>query len=290
MTFLQKYKIEKKYLTTDTERRPGTKISKVGFIVAHDTGNPGSTADGNIRYYENSRNDMNASAHTFIDDKSIIECIPLLTGRPEKAWHVIYDVVTDNKRFGDDANDIAGGVELCWGKGINFEEAYKRYVWYLAYACHFFGLNPSTKVIGHELLDPKRKIDPSNGLKFGNKTYQQLLNDIVKEYNECTKSKTITKPVKPKTVSKTNNSKYILPNDIFKKGDKGSKILTIQKDLCLLYFYPNKDAKDNGCTGIYDSNTVDAVKRFQLIHLNKDEADGIYGPKTKKAMEEQLNK
>ncbi len=49
----------------------------VRFIVAHDTGNPGSTAANNVSYYERSRNDQSASAHIFVDDKEILECIPV---------------------------------------------------------------------------------------------------------------------------------------------------------------------------------------------------------------------
>ena len=52
----------------------------VKFVVAHDTGNPNSTAGQNVAYYEQSRNELSASAHLFVDDREIIECIPALTG------------------------------------------------------------------------------------------------------------------------------------------------------------------------------------------------------------------
>lgn len=188
MAFKMKYEIKKQYLTPGTKRRSGTKLDKVGFITAHDTGNPNSTAEGNVGYYQNSLNDDYAAAHLFVDDNSIVECIPLLTGTPEKACHVIYNVTTDNKLFGDDANDIAGGVELCWGPKIDGEEAYKRYLWTIAYICYKFKLNPAKDVVGHQVLDPKRKIDPGNGLKHMGKTYEQLLKDIVTEYNDCTRA------------------------------------------------------------------------------------------------------
>ncbi|WP_235929795.1 hypothetical protein [Chengkuizengella marina] len=53
----------------------------------------------------------------------------MLTDTPEKAWHVQYQKPLDNQLFGDDANDIAAGVELCYSykRGcINNEESYKR--------------------------------------------------------------------------------------------------------------------------------------------------------------------
>ncbi|WP_235929812.1 peptidoglycan recognition protein family protein [Chengkuizengella marina] len=183
-----KYSINKKYLTSGTKRRSGIKMPRVGFIVAHDTGNDGSTALQNIKYYENSRNIMSASAHIFVDHTGIYECIPALTGTPEKAWHVQYQKTMDNQLFGDDANDIAIGVELCYSYkrgNISNEESYKRYAWILAYICYKFGLNPSKAIVGHHILDPQRKTDPQNSLSKLGKSYDQLLKDVIKEYYEC---------------------------------------------------------------------------------------------------------
>jgi N-acetylmuramoyl-L-alanine amidase len=183
--FKQKYTIEPRYLTGPSKRRPMIPLGKVLFMVGHDTGNPGSTAAGNVSYYEDSRNVMSASAHTFISDTEIIECIPLLTGKPEKAWHVMYDQPIDNHLFGDDANDAAGGVELCHGGKIDLQEAYKRYVWYMAFACYRFGLDPATKIAGHYKLDPDRRTDPLGPLKQLGKTFEDFVQDVVAEYNDC---------------------------------------------------------------------------------------------------------
>lgn len=193
MSFKMKYEITKQYITSGSKRRSGIKMPKIGFMTAHDTGNPGSTAKGNCTYYQNSRNEMSASAHIFVDDKSIIECIPFLTATAEKAWHVLYNVTTDNIMYGGDANDIAGGVELCYGGKINPAEAYKRYIWVLAYACYKYKLNPAKAIVGHHILDPKRKSDPASGLKKMGPSYSyaKLLEDVVTEYNECTGNVTV---------------------------------------------------------------------------------------------------
>lgn len=185
MGFKMKYEIITDYLPKPSYRRPGHLISKVGFIVAHDTGNKGSTARNNVTYFKNSANDIKASAHIFVDDKEIIECIPALKGTPEKAWHVLYDRPLDNQLYGDDANDIAIGVELCYGPKINADEAYKRYIWVMAYICYKFGLDPAKAIIGHHKLDPGRKTDPQNALSQMGRSYDQLLIDVVKEYKEC---------------------------------------------------------------------------------------------------------
>jgi N-acetylmuramoyl-L-alanine amidase len=186
MNFLQKYQITAKYLTAPSKRRSGRPIDgNIKFLVAHDTGNPGSTAANNVRYYENSRNDISASAHLFVDDKEILECIPALTAPPEKAWHVLYNVTRDNQLFGADANDVAIGVEYCFGGHINADEAYQRYVWLLAYLCYHFKLDPIRDVVGHFLLDPARKTDPKSGLAQSGRSYDQLLLDIRAEYQRC---------------------------------------------------------------------------------------------------------
>lgn len=179
-----KYTIERRYITKRHNTRPGTRL-KTGspaFFVAHDTGNPGATADNHYTYF-NGLIGRSASAHVFIDDTKILEIIPTGTGPDpaEKAWHVLYNVKTDNDRFGDDANDAALGIELCYGGKITFSEAYKRFVWYLAYCCDRWGKNPSTHIPSHKQLDPARKADCEQALKAGGKTMKDLIYDVATE-------------------------------------------------------------------------------------------------------------
>lgn len=190
MAFKMKYPIQQDLLPicqTSPRRRAGIKMPRVKFIVAHDTGNCDSTAKNNVKYYKNSYNQQSSSAHLFVDDKDIIECIPALLGTPEKAWHVLYNKPLDNKLFGGDANDIAIGVEMCFGRTkVNTLESYKRYVWVLAYICYKFNINPKTNIVGHSKLDPGRKVDPENALKYIGKNFPNLIADVVKELAECT--------------------------------------------------------------------------------------------------------
>jgi N-acetylmuramoyl-L-alanine amidase len=187
MAFQLKYEITRRYLTKPSKRRGGALMSPgVRFIVAHDTGNPSSTAAANVKYYERSRNEMSASAHIFVDDKEIVECIPALeAATSEKAWHVVYSTPTDNQLFGFDANDAAIGIEYCFGGRIDADEAYRKYVWVIAYACHIYGLDPRRKVVGHFFLDPQRKTDPVSGLAHSRRGYEQLLRDVVTEHDLC---------------------------------------------------------------------------------------------------------
>ncbi|GIO84515.1 hypothetical protein J25TS5_14470 [Paenibacillus faecis] len=179
-----KYKIERRYIDKRPNVRPGTRL-KTGtpaFFVAHDTGNPGASADNHFKYF-NGLTGRTASAQVFIDDQKILEIIPTGTGPDpaEKAWHVIYNVTTDNERFGFDANDAALGIELCYGGRITFSDAYKRFVWYLAYCCDKWGKNPSKHIASHKQLDPARKADCEQALKAGGKTFKDLINDVAAE-------------------------------------------------------------------------------------------------------------
>lgn len=169
------YQITRDYIKKGNARSGQPLVGgKPRFIVAHDIGNGASTAYNNRSYFNNHQ--PSASAHTFIDDKYNLEIIPLT----EKAWHVIYDVPTDNQMFGDDANDIAIGVELCWGGKINFAEAYKRYVWYMAYLCRTYGFDPRNKIVAHSTLDPARKSDPDkNAFAKNGVTWSQFINAVV---------------------------------------------------------------------------------------------------------------
>lgn len=185
MSFQMKYAITPLYIDKGTKRRSGRAISKVRFVVAHDTGNYNSTARNNVDYFRRTCNQESASAHLFVDDREILECVPALTASPEKAWHVLYNMPQDNIMFGDDANDCAIGVEYCFGSKIYADEAYKKYVWVLAYICFKFNLNPAKDIAGHMILDPKNRTDPQNGLSYSGRSYTQLLSDVVTEYASC---------------------------------------------------------------------------------------------------------
>ena len=168
-----------------SKRRPGAKIEKIVFLVAHDTGNPGASARAHARWYQNEPNpapDKVSSAHLFVDDRDVIETVPsgLVAGSAaEIAYHVRYNVPTDNQMFGADANSAAIGVELCYGGTISTIETYNRYVWTLAKLCVAYRLDPERRIVGHEVLDPGRKRDPTQGLTAIGRSYDGLIDDIV---------------------------------------------------------------------------------------------------------------
>lgn len=183
MSLLERFDIENKYIPKPSRRRSGILIPRVRFLVAHDTGNPGSSALSNVNWYINTcqtvpKNEV-SSAHLFIDDHRIIECVPALNGPAEKAWHVLYKKTKDNELYGANANDVAIGVEYCYGGSIKADAAYERFVWVLAKLCHKFNLNPALDITAHYILDPERKKDPRTGLQASGRTFQQLIHDVV---------------------------------------------------------------------------------------------------------------
>ena len=167
--------IIQKYLPPNTLRRPSLKLLGVKFGVAHDTGNLNSTAMQNVDYFIKSANETQASAHTFIDDVNIIECIPL----DEKAYHVRRASEVDNSIYGVDAIDWALAVELCYFTDLERSKiAYKNYVEYWRTLCQKYELNPATAIIGHYKLDPIRRTDPLNAFKRIGVTWEQFIKDL----------------------------------------------------------------------------------------------------------------
>nr|WP_217588661.1 N-acetylmuramoyl-L-alanine amidase [Lentibacillus saliphilus] len=170
-----KYSIERRYIT-NAIARPQVKNLGVEFIVAHETAN--NQADANAHYNYFNTITFSASAHTFIDDTTILEIIPL----DEKAWHVRYDTPIDNRLYGDDANDVAIGTELC--RTGSFNQAYDRYIWYHAYLCKTFRLNPMRHIVAHSTLDPSRRSDPESWLEPNGVSWEQFINDVKRYYDD----------------------------------------------------------------------------------------------------------
>lgn len=257
-----KFSITRDYIRFGNSRS-GQKISKVIFIVSHDTGNPGSTAYGNRNYFD--KQQPSASAHTFIDDKYILEIIPL----SEKAWHVRYNVTADNKRFGDDANDAAIGVEFCHGGKINFQEAYNRYVWYHAFLCDKFGLDPMKHIVAHSSLDPSRRSDPQSALRPRGISWNEFLADVKTSLERDFNGKDTPPSTDPPPVVGGVSTRLPL-----REGDKGQFVKEIQQDLIKAGF----PLPRYGADGSFGPETETAVMRFQKkygIHV-----DGLVGTNT----------
>ncbi|MEK4918851.1 N-acetylmuramoyl-L-alanine amidase [Staphylococcus sp. FSL W8-1270] len=186
-------------------RRSGQPLTskKPLFAVAHDTGNPHTTAQTNVNYYRNTYMESwatVASAHIFVDDKECIVCIPVT----EKAWHVVYNTPTDNQWYGADANDVAFGVEGSYFPG-NIERSRKsldNMARVLAYLCNYWGIDYKTEVPGHQDIQAD-KIDPGNLLEACgySRNVKNLDKQIAKYING------VKKPAPSKKLSKKTSKK-----------------------------------------------------------------------------------
>ena len=277
------YEITRDYIRTGNSR-PGRSIGTIRFIVSHDTGNPGSTAYGNRNYFDTQQ--PSASAHTFIDDKYILEIIPL----NEVAYHVRANVPEDNRRYGANANDAAIGVELCHGGSISFNAAYDRYVWYHAYLCDRFNLNPRNDIIAHATLDPSRRTDPINILRVNGISWSMFLNDVTEALEDFTNSsgndndsENTSSGSTPNTAPPRNTvvkgTSVSLP---LGEGDSGPFVEDIQEQLIQAgYRLPRY-----GADGVFGEETENAVMRFQRNYQLL--VDGLVGQNTLRKLQEVL--
>ncbi|TDL40531.1 N-acetylmuramoyl-L-alanine amidase [Macrococcoides bohemicum] len=166
-------------------RRTGQKLDsgEPKFAVFHDTGNKDTSAQANVNYYKNTYNiDWNnvASAHIFVDDTECIICIPVT----EKAWHVIYNTTQDNFHYGDDANDIAFGIETSYfSSKTRSLKSLDNACRIMAALCNSWDINPKTHVPGHQDIQSDKQ-DPGNLLvACGYKRSEmKVIDDLIVKY------------------------------------------------------------------------------------------------------------
>lgn len=320
MSVKNKYEVKQDYVTSDRSRT-NEENGKILFLVAHDTGNPGSTARGNVNWM-NSKTKPESSAHAFIDDKEIIEDLPL----NEIGWQVRYNVTTDNELFGADANTNAIGTELCYGGSIDFQKAYDKYVWYHARLCVMFDLDPFNDIVGHYKLDPSRRTDPINAFSKNGKTWTQFLKDVnyyVKNWDVSKAEASeddLTHKVKSGETMYGISRKYHITLDSLKKLNKDvdpdrmqiGEILNIHTKVAAPKQKPRFDLPHGvfkygargeevkeiqsaldalyfrlDVDGIYGKDTVEKMKNFQKVYL-PHEVDGIYGENTRRELNKEL--
>ena len=188
MSFEERFPIVAHHAPVPSRRRPGRRMNPgVRFVVAHDTANPGADAMAHARWYRRDPNPASSpsSAHIFVDDVAIVETVPALTAAAEQALHVRESPLHDDRLYGFQANAAAVGVEYCYGSGIDAAAAYARYTWVLAKLCHVHGLDPARAIVGHMILDPARRHDPSSALTLSGHSYAGLLVDVVNVYRDC---------------------------------------------------------------------------------------------------------
>ena len=196
-------------------RRSGQKLTsgKPIFAVAHDTGNPNTTAQDNVNYYKNSYNidwSLVASAHIFVDDKECIVCIPVT----EKAWHVLYNTPIDNNWYNADANDAAFGIEGSYfDDKARSKKSLDNMARVMAYLCNYWKIDYKTEVPGHQDIQSD-KVDPGNLLQAAgysrnvsnfDKQVAKYINGVKEDSNK-EPSKDLSEPTKEKPTKSPQSS------------------------------------------------------------------------------------
>lgn len=107
------YEIKQKFISRN---RSGMPLTARGLVI-HETANPGDNALLEYEYFNSG--DRQASAHAFVDDKSIIQTVPWT----EKAWHA-----------GPTANRQFLGIEACHTEDASkFDAIWQKCVWLAAW-------------------------------------------------------------------------------------------------------------------------------------------------------------
>lgn len=233
-------------------RRTGQRLDSgvPKFAVFHDTGNRDTSAQQNVNYYKNTYNidwSATASAHLFVDDTECVICIPVT----EKAWHVIFNTSTDNAWYGDDANDIAFGIEVSYYS--NRERSRKSLdnaCRIMAALCNSWGINPRTQMPGHQDIQAD-KIDPGNLLEacgyprrdmsiIDNLIVKYMAGDApVKKVAPNVKNVVAGKPTKSKAPVANKNGWTVSKYGTKIKKEKGTFTVTVDKGITCRYLGPS---------------------------------------------------
>lgn len=102
--------IDKRPIAYNYSKRKGT----IKYIVVHDTGNRGTNAGAVSHYKYFNGGDRRSSAHYFVDDSNIIECVEVSL----VSWHC-----GDGRGKYGITNDNSIGIEICINPESNYHMA-----------------------------------------------------------------------------------------------------------------------------------------------------------------------
>lgn len=229
----------------------------VKYIVFHYTGNRKDNAKNNATYFKN--NDVDVSAHFFVDDTSIRQSVKLCA----VAWHC----GTSGAYYHNECrNSNSFGIEMCCTAG-NYrisQKTLKNAAYLGAYLCKQLGITSSmvdTYCLRH--YDVTHKQCPAQMVKANEEwiDFKNQIKSILKADEKPKKKKAYSGPF-PKLPSR----------GYFQKGDKGTQVERLQK---FLNWYGGYKLDPDG---IFGNKTYAAVVDFQM--KNKLVADGLFGKKS----------
>ena len=164
--------IKQDLLTINKYSRPGSRLLSVRKLVIHYVANAGTTAKQNRNFFEMRKTGKHGygSAHYFVDDTEIIQCIP----DNEIAYHVGAAKYTDyGLSISSYPNARTIGIEFCHPDetGKPNYATYKRLVELCKKLCCRYKLDPMNDITTHNAITdkncPKYYVDePEEFYKF----------------------------------------------------------------------------------------------------------------------------
>ena len=242
----------------------GNFTNKIGrnikYLVFHYTGNKKDLARNNATYFKN--NDVNVSAHFFVDDTSIYQSVELRD--------IAYHCGTNKKYYHAECrNQNSLGIEMCCTAG-NYKISAKTIENAAYLGAHLC-----------EMLNIKSNEVDKYCLRHYDVTHKKCPAQMVDDIAEWNALKTAIKNIlKAKEKKTTKTDSFFNSRGYFKKGDTHANIGKIATFMRKVFpSYTPASALGN----YYGVNLEKAVKEFQK--RSGLEADGCFGPLTLKALE-----
>ncbi|MFV0605407.1 MAG: SH3 domain-containing protein [Niabella sp.] len=130
-----------KKLITNSSNRPKTKLKKLKGLIIHWTANTGANAGALAHYNFFQNHNIKASAHYFVDDKTILQIIP----DNEVAYHVgansFKPIGNTIKENGLSPNYFLIGIEMCVNTNSDWDTTYKNTIELTRYLLNKYNLS-----------------------------------------------------------------------------------------------------------------------------------------------------
>lgn len=248
-------KIQRKISNYNFSSRNGNSIK---YIVLHYTGNKGDTAKNNVDYFY--RANRNASAHYFVDDNEIWQCVE----ESNSAW-----AVGDGKGVYEITNRNSLSIEMCCDENGNISEKTETNTLELVkYKQKQYGI-PNSNVVRH--YDASRKVCPN----WSADNWKRWSNFKAKLSGE-TKVENVVVATSPVTETKSNVEKA--------KEYVGDRCKELQEKLIKCGY----NCGGYGADGKFGQGTYNSLVQFQKD--NGLVADGLAGVKTFAKLDELIAK
>ncbi len=253
--------------------RGGTDIDA---IVLHHTA--GSTASGAA----SALNSRGLSSHYVIDkDGTIYQMV----GDEKRAYHAGAGSIRGDGR---DVNDRSIGIEIVnLGNGSDkyTEAQYKALEKLLPYLTHKYNI-PTKNIVGHSQIGnperPASRPEPSRNFDW-NRIHRAVSDNAPAPTNPTPTNPTPTNPT-------PSNPNVSAPSAFLQRGDNSGQVKKLQDAFVKLGYMKRNEI--GGGYGNFGPKTERAVKVFQRDHRDANgrplAADGIYGQKTRGALENAL--